>query len=91
VNRARLDGDDLARTGNDLLTAVEELERPLEDLEALALVRVDVRCGDAAVGLDRDLDLDQLAVCLGGGLEEADLLAGDRVVNRPRRGWRWSS
>ena len=62
-----LDRDDLAGPGDDLLAAAAELERALEHLEALALVRVDVRGGDGAVRLDGDLDLDELAVGLGGG------------------------
>ena len=55
-----------------LLAAAAELERALEHLEALALVRVDVRGGDGAVGLDGDLDLDELAVGVGRGAEEVD-------------------
>jgi hypothetical protein len=36
-----------------------------------------VRGGDGAVRLDRDLDLDELAVRVGRGAEEANRLAGD--------------
>ena len=81
VHGARLDGDDLSGAGDDLRAPVPELERALEHLEALALVRVDVRGGDGAVGDDADLDLDELAVGLGGGLQKADLLAGDGVLD----------
>jgi hypothetical protein len=76
------DGDDIAGAGDDLLLALAELERPLEDLEALALERVDVRGRDCAVGLDRDLDLDELAAGVGGRPEKVDDLAGDGVLDR---------
>jgi hypothetical protein len=62
--------------------AAAELERSFEHLEALGLERVDVGGGDGAVGLDGDLDLDELAVGVGRGTEERDPLAGDRVLDR---------
>ena len=75
-------GDDIAGPCDDLRLAVAELERALENLEALALIRVDVCGGDGAVGLDGDLDLDELAVGVGRRPEEVDGLAGDRVLDR---------
>ena len=69
-------------SGDDSRPAVAELERPLEHLEALALERVDVRGGDGAVGLDGDLDLDELAVGVGRCLKEVDGLAGERILDR---------
>ena len=44
--------------------------------------------GDGAVGLDADLDLDELAVGLGGRAQERDALARDGVRRSCRlRGW----
>jgi hypothetical protein len=59
---------------------------------------VDVRAGDGALGGDDALDEDVLAVGLGGGAQEGELLAGDgvdeglagldhvRLLSRERRG-----
>jgi hypothetical protein len=43
---------------------------------------VNVRGGDGAVRLDRDLDLDELAFRVGRGAEEANRLAGDGILDR---------
>src|SRR5919106_3066683 len=75
-------GDALARAGDDLLAVELEGERAALDLEGLGLVRVDVRGGDEAVRLHGRLDEDVLAVRLGRGLEEAEALAGDRILDR---------
>ena len=58
-----------------------ELHRALEHVEALLLLRVHVRTGDVAVGGQLELELEQLAVGVGSGLEEGDALAADGVVD----------
>jgi hypothetical protein len=64
------------------LCGVPELEGSLEDLEALRLVRMDVRRRDAPAGPDGDLDVDELAAGLRRGGAEQDVLAGDGVLDR---------
>jgi hypothetical protein len=59
-----------------------ELERALENLEALALEGVDVGRGHAAARLHGALDLDELAARLGRRATEVDRLAGDGVHER---------
>jgi hypothetical protein len=66
---------------DDLLVADPEADRASEDLEALLLVRVDVRGGDEAVGLHERLDHDRLPVRLARRLVEDDPLAGHRVLD----------
>jgi hypothetical protein len=65
VDGARLDGDDLAGRRRHLAPPAAELERALENLEALALEGVDVGRGDAAARLHGGLDLHELAARLG--------------------------
>ena len=47
-----------------------ERHRALEHVEALLLLGVDVGAGHAAVGAELELELEQLAAGVGGGLEE---------------------
>jgi len=79
VGLAGLDGVRLAGAELDLLPADGHRQRAGDDLEPLALVRVDVLRGDEAVRADGRLDQAVLAVGLAGGLEEGQPLAGDRV------------
>ena len=80
VDLAGRDGDDVAGVGDDLLHAHAEGHRAFEDLEALLLLGVDVSTGHGAVGGELELDLQQLAVGVGSGLDERDLLAADGVL-----------
>ena len=80
VRRARLDHEGLADAGDVPLASDLEAERALDDLEGLRLVRVDVRRGDEAVGLDRDLDEHVLPVGVGGRLHEVQGLAGHGIL-----------
>jgi hypothetical protein len=82
VDLAGGDRDDLAGAGDDLLQAHAERHRALDDLEALLLLGVDMGAGHGAVGGELQLDLEQLAVGVGGGLDEGDLLAADGVLDR---------
>ena len=72
---------DVPAGGDDRLAADLEHELALEHLEDLGLVRVQVGGGDEAVRLDEHVDHDTLPVRVGGGLDEADRLAGDAVVD----------
>ena len=78
---AGLDGDRRACCGDDRLAVRLEGELSLDDLEDLRLVRVRVGRCDEAVRLDENVDHDALSVGIGGGLDEADALAGDAVVD----------
>jgi hypothetical protein len=80
VRRARLDGHELARTGDDLVGPGPEADLAVEHLEALGLVRMNVRRRDGAVGADDRLDEHGLAVGLLRGLVEDENLAGDGVL-----------
>ena len=57
------------------------VSEPSSHLEDLGLVRVQVGARHEPVGLDEDVDRDALAVGVGRGLDEADRLAGDAVVD----------
>ena len=54
--------------------------RPVDDLEALGLDRVDVRDRHRAAGAQPELEAQQLAVGRGGGLDEREALAGHGVL-----------
>ena len=70
VHAAGRDDDGLAGAGDDRAHAEAELHRALEHVEALLLLGVHVRAGHVAVGRELELELEQLAVGVGGGLEE---------------------
>jgi hypothetical protein len=76
---AGLDDEDVAGLGVDPLQAPAEADVPGEDLEALLLVGVHVHARHRAVGGQLDVDLQILAVRVGRGLAERDLLAAYRV------------
>src|SRR5262249_24818232 len=79
VQRARLDDDDVAGPRRELLVADGELALAVDDLEALRLVRVDVRRGEKPARVDGDVDQHVLASRLRRGLEERDVLTRDGV------------
>jgi hypothetical protein len=60
--------------------AEAEIQRSLEDVEALALAGMDMRGGDEALRLHDRLDADELAAGLGCGLVKDQHFAGDRVL-----------
>ena len=63
------------------VAGLEGRASPDDDLEALGLVRVDVRGGDEAVRLDDDLDRRRIRrSCRRRVFRNCDQLAGDRVV-----------
>ena len=61
--------------------AEPELHRALEHVEALLLLGVHVRAGHAPVGRELQLELEQRAVGVRGGLQELDALPADGVVD----------
>ena len=61
VHAAGRHHDGLARVGDDLLQPEPERHRALEHVEALLLLRVDVRAGHAPVSRELELELQQLA------------------------------
>ena len=64
------DDDGVAGTRHDLAQAHAELHRALEHVEGLRLLGVNVRAGHVAVGAELELDLQLLAVGVGGGPQE---------------------
>ena len=78
VANSRRSCDIAARPGTDGLLADRELELPLEDVEGVDLVGVDVRRDRAELGLARELDHLEL-VALGLD-DEVAVLAGDRLA-----------
>jgi hypothetical protein len=52
----------------------------VEDLEALLLARMGMRCEPAAAGLEIGLDDDGVAACARRGLAEDDPLPAERVL-----------
>jgi hypothetical protein len=62
VGRARLDRDDISGTRENLPVSDAEAEPALNDLETLALKRVDVRCGDETVRAHDRLQHHRVAV-----------------------------
>jgi hypothetical protein len=81
VHAAGRHDDCLARLGDDGAQAEAELHGALEHLEGLLLLRVHVRTGDAPVGSERELELEELAVGVGRGAHELDALAADGVLD----------
>ena len=81
VHPAGGDDDRVAGLGDDRAHPEAELHRALEDLEPLLLLGVHVGAGHAAVGGQRELELEQLAVRVGGGAEELDALPADGVLD----------
>ena len=77
----RNDGD-VARLGEELLRADTEADQAVEHLEALGLVRVDVRGRDEAVRPDDRLHQHRLAAGLLRRPVEDQYLAGDGVLER---------
>ena len=73
--------DRVAGQRHDRAQPDAELHRAFEHVEALLLLRVHVRAGNAAVGGELELELEQLAVGVGGGAQEFDALAGDGVLD----------
>jgi hypothetical protein len=82
VHAASRDHDGLARLGGDLLHPEPERHRALEHVKALLLLRVDVRAGHATVRRELELELEQLARRVRGGLQERDALAAHGVLDR---------
>ena len=82
VHAARGHHDRLARRRDDLPHPEPERHRPLEHVKALLLLGVDVRAGHAAVRGELELELEQLAGRVGGGLDERDALAAHGIVDR---------
>jgi hypothetical protein len=78
---APMDHDDLAGARDDPLPFHPEAHRSLDDLEALLLERVGVQpAGDPTVRWKLEVDRDQLAARVRGGLAEGDPLAARRVL-----------
>jgi hypothetical protein len=69
-----------ARPRDDPLEAEAEGHRAADDLEALLLLGVRVRPRHGAAGREHQLEAEQLAVGVGRGLAEEDLLAADGVL-----------
>ena len=82
MRRPRLDEHGLVGAGLELLPVELHADSPGDDLELLALERVDVRGRDDAARPDEHLDLDRLAARLARGLVEDDALSGDGVLDR---------
>jgi hypothetical protein len=82
VRRARRDDEDVSGPRGALLARDPEGRRPGEDLEPLLLLRVNVGGGDEATRAEDEIELQQLAVGVGGGLQERESFAGDRVLER---------
>jgi hypothetical protein len=70
----------ISRSGEDCLESLPELHGPLHHLEAFLLLWVDVSSGDVAIWSEEELEGEQFAVCVRGGLAEDDPLAADRVL-----------
>jgi hypothetical protein len=81
MDDTRLDDDDLARPGLQPLAADLHADRPLDHLEALGLVRMQVGGRDDPVRAHRRLDQHVLAVRRCGGLEECEPLTRDLVLD----------
>ena len=73
--------DRLAGLGDDRPHPEPEAHPALEDVEALLLLGMHVRAGHTAVGRQGQLELDQLAVGVGGGAVELDALAAHGVLD----------
>ena len=71
--------DDVARGRDDRAQAETERHRAGEHVEALLLLGVHVGPGNAAVGGELELELEQLATGVGGGAQELDPLTADGV------------
>jgi hypothetical protein len=72
--------DDVAGLRDDLLHPEAELQRASVHDEALLLLGVHMSAWDVAVGGEREVELEQLAVRVGGGAAELEALAADGVV-----------
>jgi hypothetical protein len=68
VHRAGRDDDGVARLGYHAAPALVELHAPGLHVEALFLLRVHVRSRDVAVRCELELELEQLAAGVAGGL-----------------------
>jgi hypothetical protein len=80
VGQAGWDDDDLPGPGDDPLSPHSEAHRPVDDLEAFLLIRVEVQgAGDATSWGKLEVDRHQLAARLSGGGAERNPFAADRV------------
>ena len=78
VAHARGSSDEGAGAGSDGVVADRELELPLEDVEGVHLVGVDVRLDRPELGLARELD--HLEFVAFGLDDEVAVLSGDRLA-----------
>src|SRR4051812_5823461 len=80
VDDAGRDLDDVAGGGSDVAQSHAEAHRAAEHLEALGLDRVHVRDRDRAAGGEGQVEAEPRTVGGRGGLDEAEALAGDGVL-----------